>query len=145
MLLFFPKCYSNFFDGPEMKPLLESHHKPQTSQNRFFIFYFFWKPRRPCGSIFSLIVVLHPMAAIPNTEVQIKATLNRGDPTISPEADGIKAAERLLQLTGVVVAQIPQKDWRADKIPQITTASSLLIRFMGRCWIWSIVVYMYIN
>lgn len=45
-------------------------------------------------------------------EVQIKATLNRGDPTISPEADGIKVDEKLLQLAGVgvVVAQILQRD-----------------------------------
>lgn len=145
---FFPKMLFKFFwrTRNETSAWIPSQTSNFTKQNFFYLFIlFFWKPWRPCGSIFSLIVVLHPVAAIPNTEVQIKATLNRGDPTISPEADGIKAAERLLQLTGVVVAQIPQKDWRADKIPQITTASSLLIRFMGRCRMWSGVVYMYIN
>lgn len=52
-------------------------------------------------------MLLHPVADIPNTEVQIKATLNRSDLTISPEADGIKVAEKLLQLAGAADAQIP--------------------------------------
>lgn len=56
-------------------------------------------------------MLLHPVAAIPNTEVQIKATLNRSDLTISPEADGIKATEKLLRLAVVVVAQIPPIDF----------------------------------
>lgn len=80
-----------------------------------------------------MIVLLHPVAAIPNTEVQIKATLNCSDLTISPEADGIKATEKLFRLlAGVAAAQIPQKDFYADKMLQLATYPSLLIHFVGR-------------